>query len=83
MFYPLTTASLHCFDKHVLKQDSRRTQKLRLRRLGRRIREALHCLGQLRVYFVRDNHDVRQQQADIQHGEILMQCSKDGHLKDS
>jgi hypothetical protein len=46
-------------------------------------REALHCLGQLRVHFVRDGHDIRQKQAEIQPTGVLMQGSKDRHLKDS
>jgi hypothetical protein len=49
----------------------------------RRIREALHCLGQLCIHFVRNNHDIWQQQVEIQQAEILMQCSKNGYLKDS
>jgi Elongation factor P, C-terminal/Elongation factor P (EF-P) OB domain len=43
-------------------------------------REALHCLGQLRVHFVRDGHDIRQKQAEIQPTGVLMQGSKHRHL---
>jgi hypothetical protein len=36
--------------------------------LPRNIHVALHRLGQLWIHFVRNDHDVRQQQVEIQHG---------------
>ena len=60
---------------------SRHTLRHRSFQLG--FGEALHGLGQLRVHLVRDNHDIRQKQAEVQHAQVLMQCSEDRHLKDS
>ncbi len=45
--------------------------------------KGVHCLRQLRIHLVRDDHDIRQQQVEIQSGQMPVQCSKDGHLKDS
>ena len=54
-----------------------------LRRCLPCVRVAIHRLGQLCIHFVRDDHDIRQECAEIQSGQMLVQRPKDGHLKDS
>jgi hypothetical protein len=44
---------------------------------------AVHRLGQLRVDFVGDGHDVGQEETEIQSAEILLQGSEEGDLEDA
>lgn len=54
-----------------------------LRRCGlsRDICEALHRLCQLRIHFIRDGHDIRQQQAEVQRTQIFLQRPKQRYLE--
>jgi SOS response associated peptidase (SRAP) len=53
------------------------------RRFSSGLCKGIHCLGQLCIHFVRDDHDIGQQQVEIQRAQIHMQGSENGHLKDS
>jgi hypothetical protein len=45
------------------------------------IHVALHRLCQLRIHFVRDGHNIRQQQAEVQRTQILLQRPKKRYLE--
>jgi hypothetical protein len=45
------------------------------------IHVALHRLCQLRIHFVRDRHNIRQQQAEVQRTQILLQRPKKRYLE--
>jgi len=57
--------------------------KYELRRcwLPRDTHVALHRLCQLRIHFIRDSHDIRQQQAEVQRTKILLQRPKERYLE--
>jgi len=58
-----------------------RIEKLRRCWLPCYIHVALHCLCQLRIHFVRNGHNIGQQQTEVQRTQILLQRPKERYLE--